>query len=181
MKDLHPSWCWMGTVARWRRSVTHEGCWHSTAVSLDLHAQDPWISMPDGAAHFKGLFFNLKETVFKQESFYCYASFKPCWSSHTSGPRPLPFKFNRSISNCIPVVSVSPQACTPFPLQNRPYLTSTPYISFPTFHMKSGRNGVAEALSAEGSSSGWGNTRRALPGKLLNMALRGTWEADLVI
>lgn len=60
----------------------------------------------------------------------------------------------RSISNCIPVVSVSPQACTPFPLQNRPYLPSPPYISFPTFHMKSGRNGVAEALSAEGSSSG---------------------------
>lgn len=65
-------------VAGWR-SVTPEGRWHCT--SLHLHSWDSWMSMPDHAAQFKGLFFNRKETISKQKPFYCCASFKPHWSS----------------------------------------------------------------------------------------------------
>lgn len=73
-----------------------------------------------------------------------------------------------------------PRPALHFP-SNRPYLPSPPYVSFPIFHVRSGRNGMAEVLFPEGSSSDRGNTRRALAGNLLNMALRGTREADLVI
>lgn len=65
--------------------------------------------------------------------------------------------------------------------QNRPYLPPPPYVSFPTFHVRSGRNAVAEVLFPEGSSSDHGDTRRALAGTLFNTALRGTGETDLVI
>jgi len=45
-----------------------------------------WISVPRTHGFqcqmvqltLKSLFFNLRETISKQESFYCYASFKPC-------------------------------------------------------------------------------------------------------